>query len=419
MVRSSSFAAFVVVLALVATASAADPFDDLRGRVNAAYAAGDADALIELVPQALELRPGNPTVLYMLAYAHALARDPEGALTAMERTVARGLVPISVPAHSELFAPMRALSGYADLQSRIAALGAPHGQAVSRVCAGAPDTVPEGVAVASDGTMFVSSVRHGGVTLIAPDGKARRWSTPGGSTMGLHHVSDDSELWIAYARLPQFAGDASGSPGKTGVVRVDARDGGVLGTFPFDADGDRAFGDFTFLADGTLVATDSLGSGAYRLDRTTGEWRLLDGTAALRSPQGIVELGGDLFIADWRTGLYRYRPATDELERVDDGAGAPYGIDGLYRDGDSLLAVQNGITPNRVTRFTLTRDRRAVATAEILLMNHPDFDEPTLGVVSGDSFFVVANSHWNRFTPENTLPDALEPPCILEIPLSR
>jgi len=43
--------------------------------------------------------------------------------------------------------------------------------------------------------------------------------------------------------------------------------------------------------------------------------------------------------------------------------------------------------------------------------------EPTLGVVVGDEFFFVANSHWNRFDAEANLPAELTGPIVLKLSL--
>ena len=96
-----------------------------------------------------------------------------------------------------------------------------------------------------------------------------------------------------------------------------------------------------------------------------------------------------------------------------------YGIDGLYRYGDELIAIQNGIRPHRVVAFTLSDDGGAVTASRVLAANLADFDEPTLGVVSGGDFYFVANSHWNRFDRENRLPDDLSGPVILKLDLGR
>ena len=96
-----------------------------------------------------------------------------------------------------------------------------------------------------------------------------------------------------------------------------------------------------------------------------------------------------------------------------------YGIDGLYRHDDELIAIQNGIRPHRVAAFRLSDDGLSVVGHRRLAANLEAFDEPTLGTVRGDDFFFVANSHWNRFDRENQLPDGLTGPIILKLSLTQ
>ena len=96
-----------------------------------------------------------------------------------------------------------------------------------------------------------------------------------------------------------------------------------------------------------------------------------------------------------------------------------FGIDGLYRYGNELIAIQNGIQPNRVAAFTLAEDGLSVTSARVLARNLPEFDEPTLGVIAGVEFLFVANSHWNRFDRAGNLPEGLEGPSILRLSLRR
>ena len=96
-----------------------------------------------------------------------------------------------------------------------------------------------------------------------------------------------------------------------------------------------------------------------------------------------------------------------------------YGIDGLYRYGNSLIAIQNGIRPNRVVQLYLSDDGRSVERSRILAMNLEHFDEPNLGQVVGDEFFFIANSHWNRFDRDGNLPDDLEGPVVLKVKLGE
>jgi hypothetical protein len=94
-----------------------------------------------------------------------------------------------------------------------------------------------------------------------------------------------------------------------------------------------------------------------------------------------------------------------------------YGIDGLYRHGKWLIAIQNAFRPHRVVALRLSDDGREIREGRILVMNHPAFDEPNLGAIDGDRFFFIANSHWNRFDRDNGLPDDLSGPVILSIDL--
>jgi hypothetical protein len=52
-------------------------------------------------------------------------------------------------------------------------------------------------------------------------------------------------------------------------------------------------------------------------------------------------------------------------------------------------------------------------------MNLEVFDEPNLGQVVGDSFYFIANSHWNRFDREGNLPADLAGPIVLKIDLDK
>jgi hypothetical protein len=76
------------------------------------------------------------------------------------------------------------------------------------------------------------------------------------------------------------------------------------------------------------------------------------------------------------------------------------GIDGLSLSGASLIAIQNGILPHRVIRLDLAADGVSISRGRILEMNHPDFDEPTLGVVVGGALYFSADSQGQKFLNE-------------------
>lgn len=68
------------------------------------------------------------------------------------------------------------------------------------------------------------------------------------------------------------------------------------------------------------------------------------------------------------------------------------GIDGFYRYGDSFLAVQNGVKPERLLRFNSSLTRQ-----EILEANTPGLGEPTHGTIVGNVFYFIANTGWDAY----------------------
>lgn len=95
------------------------------------------------------------------------------------------------------------------------------------------------------------------------------------------------------------------------------------------------------------------------------------------------------------------------------------GIDGLYAYKDSLIAVQNGVNPQRVIRLSLNKDLTRFVSFETIEANNPEFDEPTLGVLVKNDFYFIANSQWGsiddagHLAPEEKLKD----PVVLKVRL--
>ena len=140
------------------------------------------------------------------------------------------------------------------------------------------------------------------------------------------------------------------------------------------------------------------------------------------SPQGL-ELDASaehLYVADYNGGLFRVSLADGEVRKLKTpDAVSDYGIDGLYRYNNELIAIQNGIRPHRVVAMQLSDDGLAVVASRTLAANLDTFDEPTLGTIHGDDLLFVANSHWNRFDRDNNLPENLDGPVILRVALKN
>ena len=73
------------------------------------------------------------------------------------------------------------------------------------------------------------------------------------------------------------------------------------------------------------------------------------------------------------------------------------GIDGLVFYQNKLIAVQNGVTPIRLTQFNLNATQEKVESYRILDNNRPEFDEPALATMVGNRLYFFANSPWKAY----------------------
>lgn len=401
------------VLWCLAAVALADDYADARTQLVAAYQAQDYPAMVLAAERALLARHDYPGAMFNLALAHALNGDAEAALGNLNVLLRKG-IDFGVGNMDE-FADVRELEGWPAYARRIRQLYAEVGDA--GVAASYDDGmfVPEGIAIDDRGTLYLGSVRKG---LLLRDGdvisdRQGHWSVFG---MRFHA---DGNLWFASAAVPQLE-NVGDDLGRTGLFRLDVESGEITRAAvlpPYEEQ--QLLGDLV-VAEDTIFASDSLTGAVYRYDIAADEFSVLAARGTFGSPQGLVldECGEHLFVADYVGGLFRISLADGSRERVAVAdTVSDYGIDGLYRYGDHLIAIQNGIRPHRVVSFRLHDELPTISQHRILAANLPAFDEPTLGAVHGDDFYFVANSHWNRFDRENRLPEGLSGPVVLSIRL--
>ena len=403
----------VGVLLFASPLAAADDYGDARARLVAAYQQQDYAAMIDAAEHALLARPAYPAALFNLALAHALYGDPRAALRYLDDLLKKG-IDFGVDDMDE-FAQVRELDAWADYHRGVQVLHEPVGEAAVAFSHEDPTFVPEGIAIDGDGAVWLGSIRKGLVLRDAEVVSDRQghWSVFG---MRLHQ---DGSLWFASAAVPQMA-QVGEDVGKTGLFRLDVQSGEITRAAILEQHApEQVLGDLVIAGD-LIYATDSLTGAVYRYDIEADEFAVLAPRATFGSPQGLAldETGAFLYVADYVGGLFRISLADGGIEKLRVGdAVSDYGIDGLYRHGSRLIAVQNGIRPHRIVSFDLDAKGLAIRRARVLVANLAEFDEPTLGVVHGENFFFVANSHWNRFDRDQALPDGLTGPIVLKVRL--
>ena len=415
--QRSFFGTLFASVLLVTSAAQADDYRDARAELVAAYQAEDYSAMQLAAQKAVIARPEYPGALFNLALAYTLNDKHRDSFRILRRLLEKG-VDFGVVDMDE-FATVRELDGWDSYLTAVQDLGEPIGRSEVVATYPEPNFVPEGIEIDGDGLLILGSIRSGQIVRLASDAEILSERDAHWSVFGMRFHRDGS-LWFASAAVPQFS-DVGEDEGKTGLFQMDAASGEVTKSAILPQyESEQVLGDLVIADDNTIYATDSLTGAIYRYYIDSNEFEVLVERGELGSPQGLVldESGRFLYVADYIGGLYRVSTQDGSLVRLRVAASiTDYGIDGLYRYGNELVVIQNGIRPHRVAAFRLSEKGLAINSSRILASNLKEFDEPTLGVVQGSDFLFVANSHWNRFDRNNQLPDGLSGPIILKVPL--
>ena len=375
------------------------------------------------IERAAELLPDPTRLLYRLAGARLLTGDRAGALEALGRQIDAGL--FRDPRKDADFAPLLADPAFVGLMSRGEKLSEPIVKSSPAFELPERDLLVEGIAYDPDSKAFyLSSVRQRKVLKRGPDGK---WTTlaafgeGAASPLGIAWDAGRKRLWLATAGLPQ--GGAAATALDRGNLMALELGGETVKALAFGAlEEGHSTNDLALGADGSVWFSDPGGHAVGRLD-AAGKLSRFGADGGMRSPGGVA-LSADgkrLYVADWTNGLATIEIATGAFSWIRPPAGATVlGIDGLIRDGDALIAIQNGVNPPRITRFKLSADGLSLTGAELLERAVPEWDEPTLGVIVDRELWYVSASQWPRYD-EDGKPAAdlatLPPSRVRRLPL--
>lgn len=251
------------------------------------------------------------------------------------------------------------------------------------------------------GRLLVGSAREGKVYLVDPKtGKLEDFiaAGPDNGMWAVHAMAADparDALYVASVASVFYKGFAKEDFGKTGVFKFSLSTGKLLEKHLLKSDaGAHALSSLTVSKNGQVFAADGVRNEIYRLGK--GGLELMVANPKLTSIRGLAasDDGKYLYFADYALGLFgvdlaggkgfdvRFNPANLVLG----------GIDGLYFYDGTLVAIENGMSPKRVLRLSLSADGHAITKAMPLDVANPAFTLPTYGTVAGDSLYFIANS---------------------------
>lgn len=285
-----------------------------------------------------------------------------------------------------------------------------------------PGEVYEGLARQGKGWL-ISSVSKRSITRYDPAGGFTPFFTPDNETGGLFGMAADPEhnvLWVAESRGPGIPG--STGQARTGLLKLNLKTGNLIARF-FVADdgGKHQIGDILLGPDGTVYASDSLGSTIWRLAPGSPKMERIATSREIASAQGMTLCpdGKALVVADYSSGLHRIDLADGGDELIGGVKAALQGTDGLLAlPGGDIIGIQNGVTPQRVLRLTLSAGCRSVTAIKVLAAGGR-LDDASLGALGEGDVVVVGQSGWAYRDGDGKLADGEHDPArLLTIPLT-
>jgi len=345
---------------------------------------------------------------YNLAAAAARNGDRGKALAALEHFAQFGFgVNLSTAAD---FASLRGSPEFIRVAQKVASATTPLCACNTVYEGGADAFIAEGVAQDSHtGRLFVSSIAQRKIVAIW-GGKAHDFAqVPDGmSPLGIRINAAHDMLWAAASTLPQ-SDNGNGDMGNAALLAFDITSGALRARYnvPIYAS-KRSLSDLTFAPDGTAYVSDAVEGSIFRLKPGADALELVGDRARFSSPQGMVvsDDGKTLLVADYTAGLQRLDIQSGVLDQVAVPPGiTTLGMDGLVqlRDG-SFAATQNGIRPNRVVRFRLSKSWGRLETFGVVARGGGELSDVTLLTPDGNDVLVSGTSQWASFDDDSGTP---------------
>jgi hypothetical protein len=395
--------AFLLLLPPAAEAGDAPSHLDLRRQGEAAYHRRDYVEARRAILAAWQLRPDSPRYLQNLAALSALTGDPDAALQYLNRAAALG---VSLPIERDPdFAPLQGTPAFLRVLQRFAENRQPRGEA--EVLAELPGRtgIIEGIAYHNrTGDVYFSDVHHRCIWRRDRSGRITRFSAEDEDLFGIFGIALDerrNSLWAATAAVPEMSGYQPEMSGLAALVEFDLGTSEIRRVVPVPDDGrDHGLGDLLVTPEGAVYATDSKAPVIWQLLPGEEEMDPLVDSPVFASLQGLVLFDRTLIVADYSNGLFAVQvPEGTVRALVPPPDVTLLGLDGLAAIPGGVIAVQNGITPERVVRIMFSPDHQSITSFEVLASALPHMTDLALITLVNDLPTVIAGAGWEGFDP--------------------
>ncbi len=248
-------------------------------------------------------------------------------------------------------------------------------------------------------SLLAGSVRSGAISRVDADGKLTAFIEPDAQNglWGVFEMAVDAErdaLWVASAAIPHVRHAKGVDYGRVGMFQFKLSSGKFVSRALLPSDGrNHLLTGLAVAPDGSVYAADSQTRQIFKVEGES--MRSVVDNQRLTSIRGLVVSGDGkrLYFSDHELGLFGLELATGKPFDVKVGPTTNlFGIESLYWQDNSLIAVQNGTRPMRIVRLRVTPDGTGVTELQPIDVAQPEFGQITRGALAGDRLYVIANS---------------------------
>jgi len=394
----------IILLSLIlfASVSQAQELQKFYSNAMAAYKVKDYVKFYDNIKEAYDLRPTHQGILYQLGMAAALTNHPKEAIESLKKAILMnadfkldGLADFNSINDTKEFKALLVLQK--EWQSPVV-----HSEIAFTIKDRSLHT--EGIEYdAASKTFYLGSIHKRKIVKVTSDGTISDFCPTAANGMtsifGIKVDAKKNLLWACAAPMQEM--ENYDSTARSAVFKFELSSGQFIQKYdmPLIAKA-NVLGDLIIDKKGNIFVSDSQGNTIYTINEKTNKIEPFYNSPELMNLQGLA-LSSDekyMFLADYMKSIYRLNMKTKELVEVTSSVDAALkGIDGIYFYENSLIAIQNGVSPLRCTRYYLNKDLSQITKFDIIDRKHPNFNEPTLGVIDGKTFYYIANSQWGGY----------------------
>ena len=372
---------------------------DLYNNSIKAYEAKNYSEFLQLTKQLDSIRPMHPTFTYNLAIAYALQQQTDKAVLQLKKAILMNAktafeddADFQSIKETEAF---KSLSAFKQKQLDVVATSQ------KAITLSEKALHPESVLYLSKTkTWLASSIRKRKVVSFdEKTGKCSDWLTAENilAVFALKPDAKEEFLWVATSAIPEMENYSETVKGKAEILKVNIKTKNIVNRYSLE--GNHVFGDIYVTKNNKVFISDSDKPIIYTIENDAlAVWLSLENTAF--NLQGITMNREEdiLFIADYLKGIAVIKTANKEVNWFNFPKDATSkGIDGLVYAKNSLFAVQNGVSPIRITQLKLNSSHTEITDFKVLDNNRPEFDEPALLTLVKDKLYFFANSPWKAY----------------------